>query len=338
MTLEEIAKKMCAKGKGILAADESTGTIAKRFKSINVENTEKNRLVFRQTLFSSEAMKNYIGGVILFDETIKQKTTIGPTVPELISKNNAIPGIKVDKGAKPLAGSPDETVTEGLDGLRERLKEYYELGARFTKWRAVYKIANNFPSSQSIKSNAHALARYAALVQEAKMVPIVEPEVLMDGSHDIDKCYQVTTNVLNECYNELENHKVDLKGTVLKPNMIIPGSNSKKKSSAEEIAKKTLDCLKKNVPSKVTGIAFLSGGQSEIEASKNLNEINKINDTNFLITFSYGRGLQASALKEFGKDQNNQNNIQKAFDHRAKMNGLSSKGEWSENLEKEAAA
>jgi len=338
MTLEEIAKKMCAKGKGILAADESTGTIAKRFKSINVENTEKNRLVFRQTLFSSEAMKNYIGGVILFDETIKQKTTLGPTVPELISKNEAIPGIKVDKGAKPLAGSPDETVTEGLDGLRERLKEYYELGARFTKWRAVYKIGNKFPSSQSIKSNAHALARYAALVQEAKMVPIVEPEVLMDGSHDIDKCYQVTTDVLNECYNELAIHKVDLKGTVLKPNMVIPGSNSTKESSAEEIAKKTLDCLKKNVPSEVTGIAFLSGGQSEIEASKNLNEINKINDTNFLITFSYGRGLQASALKAFGRDQNNQNNIQKAFDHRAKMNGLSSKGEWSENLEKEAAA
>ena len=338
MTLEEIAKKMCAKGKGILAADESTGTIAKRFKSINVENTEKNRLVFRQTLFSSEAMKNYIGGVILFDETIKQKTTLGPSVPELISKNNAIPGIKVDKGAKPLAGSPEETVTEGLDGLRERLKEYYELGARFTKWRAVYKIGDKFPSSQSIKSNAHALARYAALVQESKMVPIVEPEVLMDGSHDIDKCYQVTTDVLNECYNELVTHKVDLKGTVLKPNMIIPGSESKKKSTPEEIAKKTLDCLKKNVPKEVPGIAFLSGGQSEIEASKNLNEINKINDTNFLITFSYGRGLQASALKAFGKDQNNQNNIQKAFDHRAKMNGLSSKGEWSENLEKEAAA
>ena len=309
MTLEEIAKKMCAKGKGILAADESTGTIAKRFKSINVENTEKNRLVFRQTLFSSEAMKNYIGGVILFDETIKQKTTLGPTVPELISKNNAIPGIKVDKGAKPLAGSQDETITEGLDGLRERLKEYYELGARFTKWRAVYKIENKFPSPQSIKSNAHALARYAALVQEAKMVPIIEPEVLMDGSHDIDKCYQITTDVLNECYNELAIHKVELKGTVLKPNMIIPGSESSKKSSAEEIAKKTIDCLKKNVPSEVTGIAFLSGGQSEIEASKNLNSINKINDTKFLITFSYGRGLQASALKAFGKDQSNQINI-----------------------------
>ena len=338
MTLEEIAKKMCAKGKGILAADESTGTIAKRFKSINVENTEQNRLIFRQTLFSSEAMKNYIGGVILFDETIRQKTTLGPSIPELISQNNAIPGIKVDKGAKSLAGSTDETITEGLDGLRERLKEYYELGARFTKWRAVYKIGNKFPTSQSIKSNAHALARYAALVQEAQMVPIVEPEVLMDGAHDINKCYEVTTNVLNECYTELKNHKVDLKGTVLKPNMIIPGLDAKKKSNAEEIAKKTLDCLKKNVPSEVTGIAFLSGGQSEIEASKNLNEINKINDTNFLITFSYGRGLQASALKEFGKNQESIENIQKAFDHRAKMNGLSSKGQWSENLEKEAAA
>ena len=338
MTLEEIAKKMCAKGKGILAADESTGTIAKRFKSINVENNEKNRLFFRQTLFSSEAMKNYIGGVILFDETIKQKTLIGPTVPELIAKHGAVPGIKVDKGAKPIAGSSEETVTEGLDGLRERLAEYYKLGARFTKWRAVYKIRNGYPSSQCIKSNAHALARYAALVQEAKMVPIVEPEVLMEGSHHIDKCYQVTTDVLNECFNELAIHKVDLKGTVLKPNMIISSSECKEKATSDEIAKKTLDCLKKNVPSEVPGIAFLSGGQSEIEASKNLNEINKINDTKFLITFSYGRGLQASALKAFGENQNNPNNIQKAFDHRAKMNGLSSKGEWSENLEKEAAA
>ena len=245
MTLNDIAKKMCAKGKGILAADESTGTIAKRFKSINVENLEKNRLNFRQTLFNSSAMKDYIGGVILFDETIRQKTTLGPSIPELISKHGAIPGIKVDKGAKPLAGSIDETITEGLDGLRERLKDYYDLGARFTKWRAVYKISDKFPSSQSIKSNAHVLARYAALVQEAKMVPIVEPEVLMDGSHNIDKCYQVTTDVLNECYNELEIHKVDLKGTVLKPNMVIPGSDCKNKSSSEEIAKKTLDCLKK---------------------------------------------------------------------------------------------
>tara|TARA_B100001057_G_scaffold493595_1_gene588384 strand:+ start:53 stop:1069 length:1017 start_codon:yes stop_codon:yes gene_type:complete len=338
MNIEDIAKKMCSKGKGILAADESTGTIEKRFKSINVENSEKNRLTFRQSLFNSSGMKDYIGGVILFDETIRQKTTLGPTVSELISKHGVIPGIKVDKGAKPLSGSKEETITEGLDGLRERLNEYYNLGARFTKWRAVYKISDKYPSSQSIKSNAHALARYAALVQEAKMVPIIEPEVLMDGSHDIDKCYQVTTNVLNECYNELKIHKINLKGTVLKPNMIIPGSDSKSKLNSKEIAKKTLDCLKKNVPSEVPGIAFLSGGQSEIEASRNLNEINKINDTNFLITFSYGRGLQASALKEFGKNQENIHNVQKAFNHRAKMNGLSSKGEWSENLEKESAA
>ena len=338
MELNKIAKKMCAKGKGILAADESTGTIAKRFKSINVENIEKNRLGFRQTLFNSSAMKNYIGGVILFDETIRQRTTLGPTVPELIIQHGAIPGIKVDKGAKQLAGSTDETITEGLDGLRERLKEYYDLGARFTKWRAVYKINKNFPSAQSIKSNAHALARYAALVQEAKMVPIVEPEVLMDGDHNILKCYSVTTNVLNECYNELELQKVDLKGTVLKPNMIIPGSECKDKSNALEIAKKTVECLEKNVPSDVPGIAFLSGGQSEIESTRNLNEINKINDTGFLITFSYGRGLQASALKEFGKNQNNIEKIQKAFNHRAKMNGLSSKGEWAENLEKDSAA
>ena len=338
MTLNEIAKSMCAKGKGILAADESTGTIAKRFQKINVENLEKNRLNFRQTLFNSSAMKEYIGGVILFDETIRQKTTFGPTIPELISKHGAIPGIKVDKGAKPLAGSIDETITEGLDGLRERLKEYYDLGARFTKWRAVYKISNSFPSSQSIKSNAHALARYASLVQEANMVPIVEPEVLMDGSHNIKKCYQVTTDVLNECYNELEIHKVDLKGTVLKPNMVVPGSECQDKCSSVEIAEKTLDCLKKNVPNNVPGIAFLSGGQSEIESSKNLNEINKINDSNFLITFSYGRGLQASALKEFGKKQDNVENIQKAFNHRAKMNGLSSRGEWSEDLEKVSAS
>ena len=259
MSLEEIAKKMCAKGKGILAADESTGTMDKRLKSVKVECTEKNRLTFRQTLFSSDAMKKYIGGVILFDETIKQKTTLGMTIPELILKNDLLPGIKVDKGAKPLAGSPTETVTEGLDGLRDRLKEYYNLGARFTKWRAVYNIKNSQPSIQSIKANAHALARYAALVQEAKMVPIIEPEVLMNGSHDIDRCYQVTTDVLNECYNELEIHKVDLKGTVLKPNMIIPGSECKKKVSLEEIAKKTLDCLKKNVPSNVPGIAFFFG-------------------------------------------------------------------------------
>ena len=333
MSLEDIAKKMCAKGKGILAADESTGTMDKRLKSVGVESSEANRLNFRETLFSSDAMKNYIGGVILFDETIRQKTSTGISIPELITKNDSVVGIKVDKGAKKIAGSPEETVTEGLDGLRERLAEYYKLGARFTKWRAVYNIGKNYPSVQSIKSNAHALARYAALVQEANMVPIVEPEVLMDGDHNIDTCYKVTTDVLNECYNELAIHKVSLKGTVLKPNMVISGSTCKNKASSEEIAKKTLDCLKKNVPSDVPGIAFLSGGQTEQEATKNLDEINKINDTNFLITFSYGRALQQSALKTWAKEMSDKKAIHNVFNHRAKMNGLASKGEWSQSLE-----
>ena len=333
MSLEDIAKKMCAKGKGILAADESTGTMDKRLKSVGVESSEANRLNFRETLFSSDAMKNYIGGVILFDETIRQKTSLGISIPELITKNDSVVGIKVDKGAKKIAGSPEETVTEGLDGLRERLAEYYKLGARFTKWRAVYNIGKNYPSVQSIKSNAHALARYAALVQEANMVPIVEPEVLMDGDHNIDTCYKATTDVLNECYNELAIHKVSLKGTVLKPNMVISGSTCKNKASSKEIAKKTLDCLKKNVPSEVPGIAFLSGGQTEQEATKNLDEINKINDTNFLITFSYGRALQQSALKTWAKEMSDKKAIHNVFNHRAKMNGLASKGEWSQSLE-----
>ena len=333
MELNEIAKKMCAKGKGILAADESTGTIAKRFKSIKVDNHEENRLNFRQTLFNSSCMKKYIGGVILFDETIRQKTTLGPTIPELISKQGAVPGIKVDKGAKPMAGSNEETITEGLDGLRERLEEYYKLGARFTKWRAVYKISDKLPSIQSIKSNAHALARYAALVQESRMVPIVEPEVLMDGSHDINKCYNVTTNVLNECYNELHLHQVDLKGTVLKPNMIIPGKDCEKKSDTQEIAEKTLECLKKNVPSEVPGIAFLSGGQSELEATENLNLINKLNKTSFIMSYSYGRALQQGALKFWSNNIKDIEGTQKVFNHRAKMNTLAAQGKWSKEIE-----
>jgi fructose-bisphosphate aldolase, class I len=333
MNLEEIAKKICAKGKGILAADESTGTMDKRLKGVGVESTEKNRLHFRETLFISDAMKNYISGVILFDETLKQVTSTGISIPALLEKNDSIVGIKVDKGAKQLAGSPKETVTEGLDGLRERLGGYYKLGARFTKWRAVYNIGEKYPSAQSIKSNAHALARYAAIVQEANMVPIVEPEVLMDGDHDIDVCYKITSNILNECYNELINQKVSLKGTVLKPNMVVPGTKSSKKVTSEEIAKKTLECLKKNVPSEVPGIAFLSGGQSEQEASKNLDAINKINDTSFLITFSYGRALQQSALKTWSKEMNNTKVIHDVFNHRAKMNSLASKGEWSQSLE-----
>ena len=338
MNIEEIAKKMVAKGKGILAADESTGTMEKRLKSVNVECNEKNRLQFRETLFSSASMKNCISGVILFDETLRQTASNGLSIPELIKKSGSIPGIKVDKGAKILSGSDKEKITEGLDGLRERMEEYYKLGARFAKWRAVYSISSKNPSEQCIKSNAHALARYAALVQEAKMVPIVEPEVLMDGDHTIDKCYDVTSRVLAECYNELAIHNVNLKGTVLKPNMILPGTNCKQKSSAEEIAKKTLECLKKNMPSEVPGVAFLSGGQSEIEATKNLNEINKINDTSFNFTFSYGRALQQSALKTWAKSMSEIKKVQKVFDHRAKMNGASTEAKWNEKLEQSFAA
>jgi len=333
--IEKIAKQMVAKGKGILAADESTGTMTKRLSSVNVESTSENRLKFRETLFSAENMKNHIGGVILYDETIKQKTSSGKSIPELIKSFGSIPGIKVDTGAKKLAGSPEEKVTEGLDGLRERLAEYYELGARFTKWRAVYNISNKYPSELAIKSNAHALARYASLVQEAKMVPIIEPEVLMDGDHNITKCFEVTAKVLQECYKELKLHKIDLKGTILKPNMILPGNKCKEKTNASQIAKMTVKCLKENVPNDVPGIAFLSGGQTEIEATENLNEINKINDTNFLMSFSYGRALQQSALKNWAKNINDIDNTQKIFNHRSKMNGLSTSAKWNMDLEKQ---
>ena len=331
--IEKIVKEIVTRGKGILAADESTGTMTKRLSSVNVESTAKNRLRFRETLFSSEGMKNFIGGVILYDETIKQKTSSGKTIPELIKSFGSVPGIKVDTGAKKLASSPEEKITEGLDGLRERLSEYFKLGARFTKWRAVYNISEKYPSELAITSNAHALARYAALVQEAKMVPIIEPEVLMDGEHDINKCYQVTTKVLKECYKELNLHKVNLKCTILKPNMILPGNKSQNKNNSYEIAKMTLKCLKENVPSEVPGIAFLSGGQTEIEATQNLNEINKINDTSFTMSFSYGRALQQSALKNWAKNINDTANTQKIFNHRSKMNGLSTSAKWSIDLE-----
>ncbi|OUW73522.1 MAG: fructose-bisphosphate aldolase [Pelagibacteraceae bacterium TMED216] len=337
MNIDEIAKKMVSKGRGILAADESTGTMDKRLKSVNIESSVENRLNFRETLFSSKSMRENISGVILFDETIRQRASNGESIPELITKNGSIPGIKVDKGGKFLAGSNNEKITEGLDGLRERMDEYYKIGARFAKWRAIISISKNNPSMQCIKSNAHALARYAAIVQEANMVPIVEPEVLMDGDHTIDKCLDVTSRVLQECYKELEIHKINLKGTVLKPNMILPGKDCREIASKEEIAKKTLECLKKNVPSEVPGIAFLSGGQSEIEATQNLNEINKINDSSFNFTFSYGRALQQSALKTWAKSMKNLSKVQEVFDHRAKMNSLSSKGSWSEDLEKKIA-
>jgi fructose-bisphosphate aldolase class I len=331
--LNKIALKILSNGKGILAADESTGTMTKRLESVNVASSPENRLLFRETLFSSEGMSNCIGGVILYDETIKQTTSSKKTVPELISSSNAMAGIKVDTGAKTLAGSPEEKITEGLDGLRERLKEYYKLGARFTKWRGVYNISDKFPSKLSIHSNAHALARYASIVQECKMVPIVEPEVLMDGNHSAQSCFDKTSSVLKKCFEELNFHNVDLTGIILKPNMILAGASSNEKLSSEEVAKLTLKCLKENVPSEVPGIAFLSGGQSEVEAAENLNSINKYNDSSFIMTYSYGRALQQSALKFWSKDINNTQGTQKIFNHRAKMCTLAAQGKWSAELE-----
>ena len=278
-------------------------------------------------------MTECIGGVILYDETIKQQTSKKNLIPELILNMGSFPGIKVDTGAKVLAGSPDEKITEGLDGLRERLKEYYKLGAKFTKWRGVYNISKSYPSKLSIQSNAHALARYSALVQECNMVPIVEPEVLMDGDHSAKDCFSKTSEVIKKCFEELILHKVDLKGIILKPNMILAGNKCKDKISNDEVAKLTLECLKNSVPSEVPGIAFLSGGQSEIEATENLNLINKNNNTSFIMSFSYGRALQQSALKFWSKDIQNIEGTQKIFNHRAKMNTLAAQGKWSKNLE-----
>ena len=331
--LNKIALEILGNGKGILAADESTGTMSKRLESVNIQSTSKNRLLFRETLFSSSGMTDCIGGVILYDETINQISSKKNKIPELISSMGSHPGIKVDTGAKVLAGSPDEKVTEGLDGLRERLKEYKNLGAKFTKWRGVYNISKDYPSKLSIQSNAHALARYSALVQECNMVPIVEPEVLMDGNHSAKDCYQKTSEVIKKCFEELILHKVDLKGIILKPNMILPGNKSKDKISNEEIAKLTLKCLANSVPSEVPGIAFLSGGQSEIEATENLNLINKNNNTKFIMSYSFGRALQQSALKFWSKNIQDIEGTQKVFNHRAKMNTLAAKGKWSKEID-----
>ena len=331
--LYSITEKIITKGKGILAADESTATMTKRLESVNVKSTAENRLLFRETLLSSESMKNFIGGVILYDETIKQTTSSKKTIPELIKSSGAVPGIKVDTGAKVLAGSTDEKITEGLDGLRDRLKEYYKLGARFTKWRAVYVISEKFPSKLAIYTNAHALARYAALVQESGMVPIVEPEVLMNGRHNAQDCFIKTSEVLKKCYDELILNKVDLKGTILKPNMILPGSASSQKIESKKVAELTLKCLKESVPVDVPAIAFLSGGQSEQEAAQNLNEINKLNKTNFVMTYSYGRALQQSALKFWSKNIKDVNGTQNTFNHRAKMCSLAAQGKWTTKIE-----
>ena len=331
--LNNIALKILSNGKGILAADESTGTMTKRLDAVKVPSTAENRLLFRETLFSSSSMNNCIGGVILYDETIKQETSKKDKITELISKMGSLPGIKVDSGAKTLAGSPSEKITEGLDGLRERLKEYHKLGARFTKWRGVYSISKSCPSKLSIYSNAHALARYSALVQESNMVPIVEPEILMDGEHSAKDCYEKTSEVIKKCFEELILHKVDLKGIILKPNMILAGNKCKDQIPNEEVAKLTLQCLTNSVPSEVPGVAFLSGGQTEIQATENLNLINKYNDSNFIMSYSYGRALQQSALRFWSKDINNIEGTQKVFNHRAKMNTLAAQGKWSKELE-----
>ena len=332
--LNKIALKIISNGKGILAADESNGTMTKRLENVQVPSTPENRLLFRETLFSSTSMKNCIGGVILYDETIKQISSSKKKIPELISETGAVPGIKVDTGAKVLSNSTDEKITEGLDGLRERLKEYYKLGARFTKWRAVYIISEKYPSKIAIYSNAHALARYAALVQEAGMVPIVEPEVLMDGDHNAEECFKKTSEVLKKCFEELIVNKVQLNGIILKPNMVLPGTNSDQKIDNKEIAEMTIKCLGESVPKEVPGIAFLSGGQSESDATKNLNLINVHNNTNFIMTYSYGRALQQSALKFWSKNLKNIEETQKIFNHRANMNSLAAQGKWTEEIEK----
>ncbi|WP_435151385.1 class I fructose-bisphosphate aldolase [Candidatus Pelagibacter bacterium nBUS_44] len=331
--LNKIALKILSNGKGILAADESNGTMTKRLESVNIQSSPENRLLFRETLFLSESMMDCIGGVILYDETINQSSNSGKKIPTLISDTGAVPGIKVDTGAKVLANSSEEKITEGLDGLRERLKDYYQLGARFTKWRGVYNISKKYPSQIAINSNTHALARYSALVQECGMVPVVEPEVLMDGEHSAEDCFTKTSEVIQKCFEELIIHKIDLTGIILKPNMILAGNKSKNKISNEEVSLKTLKCLKQSVPNEVPGIAFLSGGQSEIEATENLNLINKNNNTNFIMTYSYGRALQQSALKFWSKDIKDSKGTQNIFNHRAKMNTLAAQGKWSSELE-----
>jgi fructose-bisphosphate aldolase, class I len=340
--LNKIALAMVTPGKGILAADESTGTIKKRFDAIKVESTEDNRRDYREMLFrSTEAMSKYISGVILYDETIWQNAKDGTPLIKLIERSGAIPGIKVDEGTQALPACPGELVTVGLDKLAERLKKYYERGARFAKWRAVIDIGTadgrHIPSETAIRANAHALARYAALCQAAQIVPIVEPEVLMDGDHDIDRCYEVTQRVLNRTFQELRVQRVALEGMVLKPNMAVSGKKCPKQASVDEVAEKTVRMLKTCVPAAVPGIAFLSGGQSDGEATAHLNAMNRLGPLPWRLTFSYGRALQAAPQKAWSGKADNVAAGQRAFTHRAHMNGLASKGEWASELEKKAA-
>jgi fructose-bisphosphate aldolase class I len=342
--LNKIAQAMVTPGKGILAADESSGTIKKRFDAIKVESTEETRRDYREMLFrSQEAMSKYISGVILYDETIWQNAKDGTPLVKLIEQAGSIPGIKVDEGTQALPQCPGELITVGLDKLAERLKKYYERGARFAKWRAVIDIASgrtdgrSIPTMTAIRVNAHALARYAALCQAAQIVPIVEPEVLMDGDHDIDRCYDVTNRVLNQTFRELRVQRVELEGMILKPNMAISGKKCAKQASVEEVAEKTIRMLKACVPAAVPGIAFLSGGQSDEEATAHLNAMNAIGHLPWKLTFSYGRALQAAPQKAWSGKSENVAAGQRAFTHRAHMNALASKGEWATDMEKKAA-
>ena len=328
-TLSKIANNLVAQKKGILAADESSGTIKKRFDSINVDSTEVSRRNYRELLFTTNSVSQFISGIILYDETMRQDGNDGISLVKTITENGMIPGIKVDKGAKPLAGSRSETITEGLDGLRERLDEYSQLGAKFTKWRGVIEIGNSTPTQYCIKTNAHALARFAALSQEAGLVPIVEPEVLMDGTHDIDACLRVTETTLREVYYELGCQNVALEGTLLKPNMVLSGKNADERASSEEVAEKTLACLMNTVPSSVPGIVFLSGGQSDEEATINLNSINiaaKSVAAPWQLSFSYGRGLQAAPLKEWNGKDGNAKAAQSSFYQRAEVTSAAREG------------
>jgi fructose-bisphosphate aldolase class I len=337
--LNKVALAMVTPGKGILAADESSGTIKKRFDAINVASTEESRRDYREMLFrSSEAMARHISGVILYDETIWQNAGDGTPLVKIIEQSGAIPGIKVDEGTQALPNCPGELITVGLDKLAERLKKYYERGARFAKWRAVINIdKDTIPSMTAIRANAHALGRYAALCQDAQIVPIVEPEVLMDGDHDIDRCYEMSQRVLNKTFQELRIQRVALEGMVLKPNMVVPGKKSAKQASVAEVAEKTVRLLKNCVPAAVPGIAFLSGGQSDEDATAHLNAMNRIGGLPWHLTFSYGRALQAAPLKAWSGKAENVAAGQRAFTHRARMNSLASKGEWKADLEKKAA-
>jgi len=337
--LNKVARAMVAPGRGILAADESSGTIKKRFDAIGVDCSADSRRDYRELLFrSADAMSNYISGVILYDETIRQSARDGTPLVRLIEQSGALPGIKVDKGAKPLALCPGELVTEGLDGLRERLVEYRDLGAKFAKWRAVIDIGAGIPSAACIRANAHALARYAALCQEEGIVPIVEPEVLMDGDHDADRCYVVTEWALKTLYGELYEARVALEGTVLKPNMVVAGKKSPKRASVAEVAEKTVRVLKTCVPAAVPGIAFLSGGQSDEAATAHLDAMNRIGGLPWALTFSYGRALQAAPQQAWSGRPENVAAAQHAFAHRARMNGLAALGQWQADLEEKRAA